>query len=193
MHTDDARWSCHLQKLFSLYPLNKYSPTNRIFAGSTVFHLSLGLKEETRRKKTNWIFSFWPSSACQKSWFMIIPQVCREWHSIGVEPGCLGVSLFHHYFWGTLLVAILRASEWINSRRRFCLLLSSKHLIWLMVFSLTSNSRTGFSWGPATWTAWLPCFLCTWGASWQPGRRRGELLTGSFTAWHTSLCSHVAG
>lgn len=52
MHTDDAEWSCHLQKLFSLYPLNKYSPTNRIFAGSTVFQLSLGLKEETRRKKT---------------------------------------------------------------------------------------------------------------------------------------------
>ena len=52
MHTDDAEWSCHLQKLFSLYPLNKDSPTNRIFAGSTVFQLSLGLKEETRRKKT---------------------------------------------------------------------------------------------------------------------------------------------
>ena len=62
-----------------------------------------------------------------------------------------------------------------------------------MVCSLTSNSHTGFYWGPATLTAWLPWFLCMWGASWQPGRRHGELLTGSFMAWHTSLCSHIAG
>lgn len=52
MHADDAAWSCHLQKLFSLYSLNKDSSTNRIFAVSTVFRLSLRLKEETRRKKT---------------------------------------------------------------------------------------------------------------------------------------------
>ena len=51
MHTDDAEWSCHLQKLFSLYPLNKDSPTNRIFAGSTVFQLSLvqGNQDEENR------------------------------------------------------------------------------------------------------------------------------------------------